>query len=312
MYIIKQIPEDFIVKEINNLKFDDNGQYSYYILKKRNYNTVDAIKKICEYFRIDEKYANFAGTKDRVAITEQYISISKGSKKNVELKDLSLEYVGSGFERINLGQLSGNYFEIVVRNIDNLPEEKKKFLNLFDSQRFGKNNDNQVVGKFILKGKYKEACELIDETKDFLLNQPNNFVGALRNLPKKNLKMYVHAYQSFLWNSVAKELSKEIKSNIKLPIVGFGTKFTDDKVKKIYENIMKNEDITFRDFINKSMPDLSEDGTVRDLYIIVDDLVICNLEDDDLIPDKKKVLLKFSLPPGAYATNVVKELFGEK
>lgn len=309
MYKLKQIPEDFKVYEINNLKFNDSGQFSYYVLRKKNYNTIDAVKNVCDYFRIDDKYANFAGAKDKIAITEQYISISKGPKSDIELKDLSLKYVGSGVERINLGALDGNYFEIVVRNVDSIPKAKKLFLNLFDSQRFGRNNDNHIVGKLILKGKYKEACELIDETKNFLLNQPNNFVGALRNLAKKVLKFYVHAYQSFLWNLAANELSKEFKTNIKLPIIGFGTKFDDKKIKMIYEKIMSDENITFRDFINRSIPELSEEGTIRDMYITVNDLVIGDLENDELTPDSKKILLKFTLPPGSYATNVVKELF---
>ena len=37
MYKIKQIPEDFVVKEIKKLKFKDKGSYSYYLLKKRDY-----------------------------------------------------------------------------------------------------------------------------------------------------------------------------------------------------------------------------------------------------------------------------------
>ena len=36
MYKIKQIPEDFIVNEINNLTIDDGGKYSYFLLKKKN------------------------------------------------------------------------------------------------------------------------------------------------------------------------------------------------------------------------------------------------------------------------------------
>ena len=311
MYKIKSIPEDFVVKELNNLRINSAGPFSYYLLKKRNYNTIDAIKKICESWNIQEKFVNFAGTKDRVAVTEQYISINHGPKKDLSIKDIDLKFLGYGEERLNLGELDGNYFEIVVRNIDSMPNEKNMFLNLFDSQRFGRNDDNHVVGKFILKGKFREACELIDETKEFLSKRPNDVVGALRSLPKKTLKMYVHAYQSFLWNNVAAQLSDLKKENMKLEIVGFGTKFSYEKVKAIYEQLMKDEGITLRDFINKSIPELSEDGTTRDLYIKVDDMIIGELEDDELTPDKKKILIKFSLPPGAYATNVIKELFKE-
>lgn len=311
MHKIKQTPQDFIVKEINNLSFNDNGEYSYYILKKTNYNTVDAIRKISESFRIDEKYINYAGTKDRVAITEQYISISRGPIKDLSLKDIELKYVGKGLERLNLGSLQGNYFEIIVRDIDSKPDKKELFLNFFDDQRFGRNLDNHIVGKLILKGEYKKACDLIPETQNILINTPNNFVGALRSIPKKILKMYIHAYQSYLWNIAALELSKTIKENIKLDIIGFGTKFKDENIKNVYQKIMIDDNINFREFINRSIPELSEEGTTRDMYIKVNDLIISDLEDDDLNENKKKVLIKFSLPPGAYATNVIKELFKE-
>ena len=311
MYQLKQIPQDFIVKEINNLRFSETGQYSYYLLKKTNYNTIDAIKKISEYWNIDDKFFNFAGTKDKVAVTEQYISISKGPKKDLSLKDIELNFLGCGVERLNLGALIGNYFEITVRNIESQPKKKELFLNLFDSQRFGRNDDNHVVGKFILKGKFKEACELIDETKAFLEKTPNNFVGALRLIPKKTLKMYVHAYQSFLWNKVALEIKDKVDKTSKLELIGFGTKFSNSDVKKIYEKIMVEEGITFRDFINRSIPELSEEGTTRDLFVKTSDLSIGEITDDELNIDKKKVLITFSLPPGAYATNVIKELFKE-
>ena len=114
MYKIKQLPEDFIVKEINDIKFDDNGQYSYFLLKKKNYNTLRAIQQISKKLRINEKNIEFAGNKDKNAITEQVISIYKGNKniENINIKDIELKFLGQGNERIFLGNLKGNEFII--------------------------------------------------------------------------------------------------------------------------------------------------------------------------------------------------------
>lgn len=311
MYKIKQIPSDFIVNEVNNLQFDDKGGYSYYLLKKTNYNTIDAVKRICERLNISEKYVNFAGTKDRAAVTEQYISINNGSKKDLSIKDIELRFLGRGNERLNLGCLEGNAFEITVRNIDRLPKRKALIINYFDEQRFGKNNDNHIIGKLILKGKYEDACRLIPETKEVLSQKPKDFVGALRCIPKKTLKMYVHAYQSHLWNVAAKEISNIRKDNLNIPLVGFGTEFEDKMIEELYEKIMKDEEITLRDFVNKKIPELSEEGAKRDLYVEPKDLEIGTLKDDELNTGMKKVLIKFFLPKGAYATNVIKTLFEE-
>ncbi len=311
MYKIKQIPEDFIVMEINKLDFDENGEYSYYLLKKKNYNTIDAISKVCNIFRVDDKFANFAGTKDRVAVTEQYISINRGPEKDLNLNDIELKFLGHGKERLNLGMLDGNVFEITVRNIIKIPKKNEKLLiiNYFDDQRFGKNNDNHIIGKLIIKGKFEEACKMLPECEAILSGSPNNFVGALRSIPKKILKLYIHAYQSHLWNKTAEEISKKQKTNIKIPIIGFGTEFNEKKIEKICEKILKEENVNLREFIIRKIPDLSDEGTKRDLYVIPKNLDIGKLEDDELNSGMQKVKIKFFLPPGAYATNVIKSLF---
>ena len=46
MYKIKQIPEDFQVKELIKLNLKKQGKYKCYLLKKKNYNTLDAINII--------------------------------------------------------------------------------------------------------------------------------------------------------------------------------------------------------------------------------------------------------------------------
>ena len=78
MYKIKQLPEDFIVKEVSNVKVESDGQYAYYILKKINYTTIDALQVLSNKFKIQLKNFGFAGNKDRNAITEQKISILNG------------------------------------------------------------------------------------------------------------------------------------------------------------------------------------------------------------------------------------------
>src|SRR3989344_6671605 len=94
--IIKEVPEDFCVKEISKLKIDDKGRYCYYLLKKRNYNTLDAIRRISERLRIDMIRVGYAGNKDKIAVTEQYISIKDYKIDNLKLKDIELLFIGKG------------------------------------------------------------------------------------------------------------------------------------------------------------------------------------------------------------------------
>jgi tRNA pseudouridine13 synthase len=304
MYKIKQIPKDFVVNEVMELELTKNGQYSYYKLSKTNFNTVTAVSKIAEYWKFKSKFINFAGTKDKVAVTTQNISISRGPMKDIGLKDIKVKFLGKGSERLNLGTLQGNNFEITVRNIIEKPSPIKKIKNLFDSQRFGIKNNNHIIGKHIIKKEFSQACELIDDfkVKAHLEKQINDYVGALKRIPKKILLLYINAYQSHLWNKMTKDTNNE-----KLPLIGFNT----DETSEIKE-ILKREGISSRDFIIRSIPELSQEGDTRKVFVDVKNLEIGDLEDDELNSQKKKVLIKFFLTKGSYATQVIKQMFEEK
>jgi tRNA pseudouridine13 synthase len=321
MIKIKQKPEDFVVKErldidkfINN--FNDknknstnNGDFSYYKLTKTNYNTISAIKAIARAWGLDEKFVNFAGTKDRNAVTEQYISIKRGPKKDLYINDITLNFLGVGKERINLGVLDGNDFEIVVEfssgssNGDKLPYRKiKKMVNYFDDQRFGNKKENHIIGKLLVQKKFKDVCDLLK-----LEVKGNDHVKAIRVMHKKLLQLFVHAYQSYLWNNA---VSEYIKSNYSfyeidyslgklavpnvindlngfdVPLVGFGTEeyFEENKdnqslmkLLKIIEKILEKEKINYRDFIIREIPELSSEGTIRAMTTNVSKLKINEL-----------------------------------
>ena len=310
MYVIKQIPEDFVVNEISNVKVSDDGDYSYYKLKKRDYTTVKAVELISKKVRVSVKGIGFAGSKDRRAVTEQMISIKNCNSKEVVLDGIKAEFVGKGNDPISLGDLEGNGFEIVVREIKEKPRKIDKFVNYFGDQRFSKNNVE--IGKLIVKKKFRDAVELLIESEDneeyneYLAKNPNDSIGLLRKVPKKILTMYVHAFQSYVWNESVKKLEGKVD---KIPIVGFGTEFESDKVERVVEEILEKEDVSLRDFIIREIPELSSDGTERDVYVEIQNLDISELEDDELNKGKKKVKLKFKLSKGCYATEVIKALF---
>ena len=298
MYRIKEKPEDFVVKEKLKLKKvrieKGEGSYSYFLMKKRNYTTQKAIDVIARKLGLPAKFFGYAGNKDKRAVTEQFVSVKNCSVKELKLNDISLGFAGKGKEPISLGDLDGNYFEIVVRNVDKKPKKINKFPNYFGEQRFSKQNIE--VGRVIIKKDFRKACELLE-----LDVVKNDFVGALRNINKKILRLYVHAYQSYLWNETAREYLRLSKKNIKIPIVGFGTEIKDKKLKEIIEKIMKNEKIVFMDFVIRQIPELSSEGSERELFAKVIDLEIEKGSDF--------IKLKFFLKKGCYATVFVDCLF---
>ncbi len=380
MHKIKQIPEDFIVKEINEVHIDGNGAYSYFLLKKRNYDTIKAIQSIAKKSGINEKSIGFAGNKDRNAITEQIISIKNGKKdfENIIIKDIELKYLGKGNEEIYIGSLKGNGFAITIRNLTKKEisriEEKPKhgiFMpNYFGPQRFSSNN--ALIGKSIIKNNFREAADLIVKSNseynkkinNHLQKQKNDFIGALKIIPFKLLKLYIHSYQSLLFNKTLEQYIKTIQNqqklktlknrkaifgvpeikrflcisevfensmnfqnnnkktinnknkksnenviNAKLPIIGFATEISNKEIEAIINKIMEEEQLGIRDFIVRAIPDLSSEGSERNAFVKINDFKIISIEKDELNENKEKIILKFSLPKGSYATVLIEYLF---
>lgn len=300
--IIKEIPEDFCVKEISKLKFNEKGRYCYYLLKKRNYNTLDAIKRISEKLRADTKRIGYAGNKDKFALTDQNISIKDYKINNLRLKDIELTFIGRGDKPILLGDLEKNSFRITVRGLDEKKKGKIKWVvNYFDEQRFG--GDNIGTGKKILK------------------NEFNDF-----EKPKTLLMLYVHSVQSYIWNKTVEEYLREKKSvkinynkgyfifpirkvkNEKIPLVGYLTVIKNKKIEKIIYKIMDREEIKLSDFLIQKLSWLSQKGEERDLIVGVANFRVKYLK-DDLHKNKYKGIFDFTLPKGVYATLVIKRFF---
>ncbi|MBT3814481.1 tRNA pseudouridine(13) synthase TruD [Candidatus Woesearchaeota archaeon] len=330
-YILKQIPEDFVVTEVSNLNVLDNGKFAYVLMKKTNRNTLDCVREIAKQLNIREKDVGFAGSKDKNAVTSQLISIKNVSKEkiaSINVDNVSLKIVGYNNKPISLGDLSGNKFEIVVRDLDSVKVQETNFVaNYFDEQRFSVHN--VAIGRNMIKKEFKEAVKLMNDTRadEHLEKHKNDSIGAMKKLPKRLLMMYVHSYQSYLWNETLRiyleENSKVVnkmkyslgefvfvseKKFLQIPLIGFNDGLVTEEVKEIIDEIMKKEKLKHSDFIIKQIPELSLEGDLRNAFVDVKDLKIGKTEKDELNTGKKKVKVYFSLGKGSYATMVVRKL----
>ena len=173
---LKQKPNDFFVEEISNISISqDKKPHSIFLMEKTDLDTFDATRIISKKTNVPLFDIGYAGLKDKHAITKQYISIP--SKYNIEsynLDNLGLKIIGYSDKKIKIGDLKGNKFNIIVRDIrpnktDKINEKiKNVFLfgvpNYFDSQRFGSVFNNQFIGKYLVKKNYEDAV------KNFLTN----------------------------------------------------------------------------------------------------------------------------------------------
>ena len=306
MYVIKHVPEDFIVTEISAVKPNSSGKFLYFRLWKKGLGTLEALERLGHALRC--KHLSCAGNKDKRAVTEQVCSVPTRFKEKLEklsFPGMRIELLGYGDEPVHLGELEGNKFKIIIRDIDSLPEISPRFRNLFGEQRFS--TENAEIGRLIVKRDFEKAALLIakqhSETGRIKTHiDQRDWIGALRCLPRKLLILFVHAYQSLLWNRAALLSDADI-----LPIVGFGSEIQDDTTKKILED----ENLKPSDFVIRELPEVSAEGAERAVWAEAKDLKIGELEDDEFFSGKKKVVLEFVLPKGSYATEFIRQQFQE-
>ncbi len=276
-------------------------------------------------------------TLERIKIKDIRVEVIGKGDRQISLGDLTankFKVVIRALTKEDLKKLEGNKYKI-----------KEGFLNYFGEQRFGGGNTH-LVGREIIKGNLEKAIKyvltfsevrnkkaakfrnfaqknwkkwknILAKTPKFLgleksvlnllVRYPNDFAGALRTLPKPIRRMYVHAYQSWIWNQVLEKA--KVKTNKRLPIPGFKTKLGKDKFSDNIKKILKKDKIKLEDFVCARMPELASEGHFRDVIVVPKNFKVGEPKADELNKNRRAVELEFELPKGAYATTLLKELF---
>jgi tRNA pseudouridine13 synthase len=224
----------------------------------------------------------------KIKIKDVIIENVYRSDKSVKLGNLS----GNKFDII-IRSINGNIELENVEDISSFIINYGGFPNFFGIQRFGIIRPiTHIVGKYIVKDDFEKAVmtyianpmkeedeetynlrKNLEKTNDYatalksypnklnfekaILNKlvvnPNDFIGAIQELPKNLLTMFVYAYQSYLFNRALSErirkkipLNKAVVGDIILPIRKsivdeIGIKVTKSNIKKVNLQISKGK-----------------------------------------------------------------------
>ncbi len=160
-FSFKQSPETFKVVENSNFKLQKRGGYKLLEVKKSGISTIELIEYLAQVFKIKEKDISYAGLKDKHAKTIQYLTVPKwvNLSRFKNSPKVSIKEVGLVANRIKIGELKSNSFEIVLNSVDKSEclkiekafknIEKNGFANFFGYQRFGVLDDATAKGKKI-------------------------------------------------------------------------------------------------------------------------------------------------------------------
>jgi len=288
-------PEDFVVQEIGidgdlaplkpvSTQYPEQpGKFLAFFLVKRNIDSIQAIRRVSKALGISYKRFSYAGIKDRRALTSQRITLYKGEHQDLlgrEIHNIQLLHPHRVRRPILPGELLGNHFSIIIRDLDVSTNEianrikkiekeyerKGGILNFFGHQRFGViQPTTHLIGKHILKGDLQEAIRILldvehvyDSTIDeeaegekaidqeqkgtqgrtgygtferaisnYLNKHPGDYSGSFSVLPKDLVRLYIHAYQAFLFNKALSQralqgipLAHPINGDFTLPATG--------------------------------------------------------------------------------------------
>ncbi|EQD44710.1 tRNA pseudouridine synthase D TruD [mine drainage metagenome] len=185
---IKNSAEDFVVEEIakngrvmeidrqytpDDLGMQSSpGKFSVFVLQKKDWNTVQALKMVARKASRGIKSVGFAGTKDRTSISTQLCSIFGAEPDrllSMHMKDMSINSAWKSDVGIKMGDLLGNRFTIninmlgdadeAMRRLDAISMELgERFPNYFGGQRFGNRGNNVDIGVAMLKGDFEAAA----------------------------------------------------------------------------------------------------------------------------------------------------------
>ncbi|XP_040328825.1 pseudouridylate synthase 7 homolog isoform X5 [Prionailurus bengalensis] len=163
------------------------GSYCHFVLYKENKDTMDAINVLSKYLRVKPNIFSYMGTKDKRAITVQEIAVLKAILQNswTEVMDLILK-PRSGAEKGYLVKCREEWAKTKdpAAALRKLPVKR-------------------CVEGQLLRGLSKYGMK--------------NIVSAFGIIPRNNRLMYIHSYQSYVWNNM---VSKRIEEYGLRPVPG--------------------------------------------------------------------------------------------
>ncbi len=195
------------------------------------------------------------------------------------------------------------------------------YLDAYESMPAGMRYEKMMLKE--LMREYKKRQELDD----------SSYIKALKSLPKPLSRMFVHAYQSCLFNKAVSERAKlgidrymegdiiidneehlihefeekEIQERIKnfkahptAPLYGSKVPLAEGRIGEIERQVLEEEKLKLEDFIVPKMPKLGSHGLRRAIRF--------KIWDASAKHTTEGVSLEFSIPKGCYATAVLREV----
>lgn len=158
--VLKAHPEDFEVEEIAKVEPSGTGDHCWVWIEKRDLTTPEAARRLARALGVDARGVGWGGLKDRHAVTRQWLSlpgVDPGEAAAAVVDGLRVLEARRHPRKLKSGVLVGNRFRMLLREVDRgqvpLLEEVLRELarrgapNYFGEQRFGRDGRNVEAAK---------------------------------------------------------------------------------------------------------------------------------------------------------------------
>jgi tRNA pseudouridine13 synthase len=323
--VIKQTVEDFVVDEIPAYQPCGEGEHLFLWVEKRGVAAEQLTKHIARTLGISDRDIGVAGLKDRQAVTRQYVSVPAKSADRIpalETDGIHVVSFARHTNKLRTGHLRGNRFTIVVRDVGDDAEAvaqqiaeriaDRGFPNYFGSQRFGRDGGTVQTGLDLLTGRLNKS-QLRRSRARFLL------------------RLSISAVQSHLFNlALAERLRAELIDRVLagdvMQVVASGGLFVAEAVAIEQHRFDAGETAVTGPIFGPKMrrpqgePAVREAAVLHSSGLTIDHFAQFGklaqgtrrpflVRPGALLVDLTSEGLKFefSLPPGVYATTLLRE-----
>jgi tRNA pseudouridine13 synthase len=316
------------VEEIPLYEPEGEGQHLYVRLTKTELTTKEVQIQLERLFGLRRGSVGFAGMKDKHAQTTQTFSLDVGHRDASFAQEaaqqirhhipVEVEWARFHKNKLRLGHLLGNRFIITITELDcpvfeataratAVTDSLKQtgMPNYYGPQRFGPGGANVRQGLDILLKRQKKKGRWLQQ---LLLSSVQSYL-CNRYLARR---VAIGAFGHLLHGDVAKKYATGGLFDVEDPEVE-QPRYLSHEISftaPIYGPKMREAAAEARDL---------EDGVLADAPISLDDLAHARVQgtrrlgrllipDVKIAPCEKAIVIEFSLPKGAYATTVLREI----
>lgn len=315
-------PATFVVDELPAYLPNGEGEHLFLHIEKTDLTTPEAAKRLARHLGVAEREVSWAGMKDRHARTRQWLSVpSKAEGKLAGFADPNLTVLEAKRHKNKLktGHLEANRFTLTLEGVTAVDAAHACFQalaaqglpNFFGSQRFGREGDNARKGRAVLLGTHRakdrfEKKLLLSALQSQLFNlvlEARLASGALAQAQQGDVLKKHQTGGEFVCEDASVDQPRVEAQELSPtgPLFGPEMRQPSGAPAQAEAAALAQAQLTTEDFARGGD---DTRGARRLLRVL--------LMEPAFEAQGDRVTLRFTLPSGAYATEVVRELLKEQ